>query len=240
MGINVASSFTRNAPVPIDDAFVVADLTARDAIPSGVRYEGMFVYVVSEGANYQLIGGIANGNWEDYGSGGGGGGSALILKANDAYLSPSLISTIPIDYWAFNNESEYLWVKFSVPSSYKVGKGINIENFKLFVDSTDTTKNIQPIVEIYLFKNGTSPLSLANADADIITSGVAIPVPAVANDMVGTFCVLAPLGIVDATAVAAGDLMVLGIRMNRVVPVDASYQGQINMIDNTLNLNFNG
>lgn len=240
MGINVASSFTRNAPVPLDDATVVADLTARDAIASGVRYEGMEVYVVSEETNYQLRGGIANGNWEESGSGGGaGGGAALILKSNDSQLSPSLITTIPIDYWAYNNENETLWTKFTVPAGYKPGKNINLENFKLFVDSTDTTKNLQPVVEVYLFKDGTSPLSLSNADDDIVTGGLPVAVPAVANDMVDSFVSLAPLGVVNATDVDPGDLIILGIRMNRVVPVDASYQGQINMIDNTLNLNFN-
>ena len=53
MGIEVASSFTRKAPVPLDDLTVVADLTARDAIEAGVRYEGMVCYVVSEAANFR-------------------------------------------------------------------------------------------------------------------------------------------------------------------------------------------
>lgn len=174
------------------------------------------------------------------GLGGGGGGSALILKSNDAYLSPSLISNIPIEYWAYNNQDETLWAKFTVPASYKAGKNIFVENFKLFVDSTDTTKNLQPVIDVYLFKNGTDPRSMVNADDTVTTGGLAVAVPAVANDMVGTFVQLTIAGAVDATAVAAGDLLVLGIRMNRVVPTDASYQGQINMIDNTLNLNFNG
>ena len=47
MGIDVASSFTRKAPVPVDDSMVVADLTARDAIAAGVRYQGMVCYVVA-------------------------------------------------------------------------------------------------------------------------------------------------------------------------------------------------
>ena len=201
----------------------------------------MVTYVISEGTNYQLIGGVGNGNWEEFSGGGsgGGGGSAIILKGNDSQLQPSLISTIPIDYWAYNNESETVWAKFSVPNSYKPGKNINLENFKLFVDSTDTTKNLQPIVEVYLFKNNVNPLSLSNASDSIVTGGLPKPVPSTANRIVDTFAVLAPLGVVDTTDVDPGDLIILGIRMNRVVPSDASYQGQINMIDNTLNLNFN-
>ena len=40
-------------PLEVDD--VVADLTARDAIPAGRRYEGMQVYVESEERPYYLI-----------------------------------------------------------------------------------------------------------------------------------------------------------------------------------------
>lgn len=43
---------------------VVADLTARDAIASGDRYDGLIVYVVATKMNYQLQGGIANEDWK--------------------------------------------------------------------------------------------------------------------------------------------------------------------------------
>ena len=61
MGIEVASSFTRKSPVPLDDSRSVADLTARDAIASGIRYIGMDVFVASEGVWYTLIGIIVTG-----------------------------------------------------------------------------------------------------------------------------------------------------------------------------------
>ena len=41
----------------------VANITARNAIPSGRRVEGMRVYAMTEGKEYQLIGGIADANW---------------------------------------------------------------------------------------------------------------------------------------------------------------------------------
>jgi hypothetical protein len=41
----------------------VADLTARDAIATNLRTEGMMVFVVSTQKNYQLKGGVGNGNW---------------------------------------------------------------------------------------------------------------------------------------------------------------------------------
>jgi hypothetical protein len=42
---------------------VVPDITARDAIQSGRRKEGMNVYVLSTGETFKLIGGITNDKW---------------------------------------------------------------------------------------------------------------------------------------------------------------------------------
>jgi len=42
----------------------VPDLTARDAISTQRRREGMTVFVQSEGKQYQLIGGITNSDWK--------------------------------------------------------------------------------------------------------------------------------------------------------------------------------
>lgn len=46
----------------------VADTTARDAIDSGERYEGLIVYVIDIETNYQLRGGITNSDWVDINS----------------------------------------------------------------------------------------------------------------------------------------------------------------------------
>ena len=43
----------------------VSDLASRDNIPSDLRKEGMKVYVISEGKEYRLAGGIDNSNWEE-------------------------------------------------------------------------------------------------------------------------------------------------------------------------------
>ena len=63
MGIQLGSNFTVNTALPLDDRTVVADLTARDAIASGKRYEGLRVYVESEEKNYQLVGGVTDSDW---------------------------------------------------------------------------------------------------------------------------------------------------------------------------------
>ena len=43
--------------------YQVADTTARDAIPSGRRVEGMSCWVVADERTYRLIDGISNANW---------------------------------------------------------------------------------------------------------------------------------------------------------------------------------
>lgn len=76
MGISLGSSFTRTAGIPLDDKMTVADNTARDAIDSGVRYQGMIVYVTATAKNWQLQGGITNGDWVDISTTGSGGSSS--------------------------------------------------------------------------------------------------------------------------------------------------------------------
>jgi len=46
-------------------AHTVADITARNAIPAARRVAGMTAYVISEDKTYRLVGGIANGNWQE-------------------------------------------------------------------------------------------------------------------------------------------------------------------------------
>ncbi len=71
MGIILASSFDMQAALPLDSRTVVADITARDAILSGRRYEGMIVYVTSQSTNYQLVGGITDSDWSELSGSGG-------------------------------------------------------------------------------------------------------------------------------------------------------------------------
>ena len=74
MGIELSSNFDVKTALPLDSRLVVADQTARDAIDALVRYEGMIVYVEADETNYQLVGGITNGDWEELSSGGSGCG----------------------------------------------------------------------------------------------------------------------------------------------------------------------
>lgn len=86
MGIGLGSQFTVNVALPLDDRLKVADITARDAIPAGVRYEGMIVYVTASVTNFQLLGGTANSNWKKL-SGGGGFKPLASVSASTALTS---------------------------------------------------------------------------------------------------------------------------------------------------------
>jgi hypothetical protein len=62
-------------------------MVARDAIAMFRRYEGMKVFIVTTGENYQLVGGITNADWVPFGAGGGGGGgdTEIIYDSMDVY-----------------------------------------------------------------------------------------------------------------------------------------------------------
>jgi len=60
--------FDRTFNLPIERYRQVATIAARDAIPTGVRYQGMLCYVTSEDTDYQLVTGITNANWTTSGS----------------------------------------------------------------------------------------------------------------------------------------------------------------------------
>ena len=60
---SIISQFERTFNSPIEVNRSVATASERDAIPSGVRWEGMTVFVRSESQQYSLKGGVDNGNW---------------------------------------------------------------------------------------------------------------------------------------------------------------------------------
>lgn len=72
MGITLGSNFDVQTALPLDSRLVVADTTARDAIAALVRYEGMIVYSIADGTNFQLVGGVTNSDWQELSGGGGG------------------------------------------------------------------------------------------------------------------------------------------------------------------------
>jgi hypothetical protein len=126
MGIVLASNFDVETALPLDSRLKVADTTERDAIDSLVRYEGMIVYVVADGTNYQLVGGITNGDWQELSGGGGagGGGSLEWLEQDNA---PTYVDEYFIRPRLFaNGLNQRLFAAIKVPSSYSMGSPITM------------------------------------------------------------------------------------------------------------------
>lgn len=71
MAETLGYQFDRVFGAPIEKYRQVATITARDAIPTGKRWNGMLCYVVSENTDYQLQGGTTNLYWQEVGSGAG-------------------------------------------------------------------------------------------------------------------------------------------------------------------------
>jgi hypothetical protein len=70
MSILITDSFGVQTTKPIDDRITAADITARDAIVAGRRFQGLQCYVVSDTKTYVLKTGITNGDWAELGSAG--------------------------------------------------------------------------------------------------------------------------------------------------------------------------
>lgn len=89
-------SIKNSAPAPIirinevlGGIHTVADVTARDAIPSYLRQEGLVAYVQSGPSMFQLVGGITNADWAAF-----GGGASSLQAAYDggATITQTLLS----------------------------------------------------------------------------------------------------------------------------------------------------
>jgi hypothetical protein len=113
MSINIASNFELFAALPLDARTVAADITARDAITAGQRYEGLWCYVVdSDGggnpATYQLQNGITNGDWVFINSGtaltGIGNAESIAVWSSGTNLSANLNFTRSNATGIVNNE----------------------------------------------------------------------------------------------------------------------------------------
>lgn len=81
MAYPVADEFGRTTAQPRFSDEVFDTLAERDAFASGLRYEGMLVYVKEDETSYRLKGGTDNVNWV---VDGGGSGSGVVVVADIA------------------------------------------------------------------------------------------------------------------------------------------------------------
>jgi hypothetical protein len=65
----VPDNFDIGVAAPIDSRSVKATTVERDAIPTGVRFDGLAVYVVQDSITYQLQGGTTNNDWVEIAGG---------------------------------------------------------------------------------------------------------------------------------------------------------------------------
>lgn len=78
----------------------VADLSARDAIPTLRRKEGMQVFVLSEGIAYRLFGGVSNSDWVEASSTAREASTSLIAGENLAPYRAVLVRSDGKAYYA--------------------------------------------------------------------------------------------------------------------------------------------
>lgn len=126
MGIILGSNFDVETALPLDSREQVADLTARDAIDTLKRWEGMTVYVVSEQKTFKLVGGITNSDWEEASGGSGGGVSFQVITNADDLNSPYDITVDPgqlVIMYSFDGD---VTVNLPDPSTVPDGWGVTI------------------------------------------------------------------------------------------------------------------
>jgi hypothetical protein len=80
-------------PGAIDSRMTKQSIVERDAIPAGVRFDGLATYVLSDLKTYQLQGGTTNSDWVDISGGGGALPPSTLL--GDLY---DVTVTTPVDY----------------------------------------------------------------------------------------------------------------------------------------------
>ena len=149
MGIAISSNFDVQTALPLDSRLVVADPTARDAIPALQRYEGMIVYVQSELTNFQLVGGITDGDWAELSGSGGGGG--LVPQWYPDVNAPVLTHRNGVPVWEFTpGAGQKLYAAFKVPYLIPGGKPVTMRSNYVSDDSATSVTHL--IVQTTLFK----------------------------------------------------------------------------------------
>jgi hypothetical protein len=197
----------------------VADVAARNAIPSGDRYQGYMVFVQSESTNYQLVGGIANSNWKQLST---GGGATQIEFVSPVGLGAVYGEEYGLKHYAFiYGNTEYVEGTVLVPSSYVPGSRPYL---KIAGYNNDVSNKYAWSAQAYLIQ----PLD------DLTTTLKANS--ATSSDVGGTYAsvdfVEVPLsdaaGQLTGFAIAPGDF--LRIRLSRTAPTVAPSSQEIRLL----------
>lgn len=208
MGIVLGSNFEVQTALPLDDRTVVADTTARDAIDSLRRYEGMIVYVEADETNYQLVGGITNSDWTELsGSGGGGGGGALRLIAGPN--APILIFEDEIEKYEYTpGLGQALYLAIKIPSTYTPGTPVSL---KILWECASTSGNALINAVSTLIRSEVDVIS-STTNQHTSTNAAITMAAGSANEPQVVTLDLAPLGEVNSVAISPNDLLKVKIQ----------------------------
>lgn len=215
MGIELASQFDVQTALPLDSRLKVADTTARDAIDALVRYEGMIVYVVADETNYQLIGGITNGDWQELSGGGGGGGGGGFQAWYSGVNAPQESIEYNEKIFLFSNTVEELFQTLMVPEGYEAGSPITVD---IAAYSPSSSNNFLIRAQATLIRKNTDALSSTTNQRTTtntaLTNTVADQYRQVNLDITSS------IGEINSVAVSPGDL--IQVRLYRDTDTDTA------------------
>lgn len=152
MGIALGSNFDVQTGLPLDSRVVVADTTARDAISTLRRYEGLIVYVISEATNFQLVGGITDGDWQELSGSGGGGG--LPVAWFPGTIGPELVEYAGLPAWKFTSTDQILKGMIKVPNTIPGDLPVTMRSH--YVSDDTATCDTHLIIDVSMVKPGES------------------------------------------------------------------------------------
>lgn len=184
MGISLGSSFDRTSAVPLDSSSQVANVTARDAIAAGVRWEGMIVHCLAEKTSYELKTGVTNSDWVAVGSGTGGvqnyisNGTAELNTAGFAtYLNVTAPTNRPNPTVTLTTTVLAITTSATAPlsgtKSFLLTKGLATGNqgeavyYDFTIDAKDKAR-MQQISFDYLVDSGVFNAATSSTDSDIV------------------------------------------------------------------------
>lgn len=204
MSITISSNFSLQTTLPLDSRIKVADVTARDAISASVRYEGLMVYAVSTGLNYQLVGGIANGNWTTLNTSGGGGGGGSLRWVEGA-SAPILSLESGLEVYAFTPAlAQEIFTVVRVPTSYVAGNPITL---KILWTCASTANNALLLAQATLIRSEVDDITSTTNQRTTTNSAITM---AATNDLEPqkvSLDISSSIGEINAVAIAAGDLI---------------------------------
>lgn len=147
MAQQINDNFQLLAGIPLDERNQKTTISARDSIPSTLRFLGLICYVVQTNTTYQLQGGLANSNWVGI----AGENVALGFEVSiDGFLALANGKT-NLDAWEVGDKFRgWIGSRYVVGSIVSLPVSLpsdidNISKVKLAVDSNNISPYVEPV-----------------------------------------------------------------------------------------------